>query len=135
MGKYRMPESLDKGYGDHHLPIGRHGLSTKKRSVNTDSGKARPDATRSSSAGTQSTSKVRKAKAEDKRKTDSDLRKRTGAALTAPEKDRGRQFDPEVEIESARGTPPPNEWNPLSPANLRKAIKEKKARDRRKKGN
>ena len=138
MGKYRMPESLDKGYGDHHLPIGRHGLSTKKRSVNTDSGKARPDATRSSSAGTQSTSKVRKAKAEDKRKREEIKRsgsRKPSAKLDAPEKDRGRQFDPEVEIESARGTPPPNEWNPLSPANLRKAAKEKKARDRRKKGN
>lgn len=119
MSKYRTPPSLDSGV-------------------------ARADATRSSSAGTQSTSKVRKAKAEDERKREeikrSGSRKKTwaeggrpSAKLDAPEKDRLELgFDPEVEIESSRGAGP---TNPLSPANIRKAIKEKRARDRRKKGN
>jgi len=121
MSKYRTPPSLDSGV-------------------------AKADATRSSSAGTQSTSKVRKAKAEDERKREeikrsaADSRKKTwaeggrpSAKLDAPEKDRLELgFDPEVEIESSRGSGP---TNPLSPAKIRKAIKEKRARDRRKKGN
>jgi hypothetical protein len=65
-----------------------------------DSGVAKADATRSSNAGRRSTSKVRKAKAKEKRSTeelkrrvgsDSDLRKRTGAALSQAEHERNER--------------------------------------------
>jgi hypothetical protein len=64
MSKYRTPPSLDP-YGDSHLPIGRDGLVTKKRSPSTSSGEAKKDAT--STAGTSKTRGAAAASSKDKK--------------------------------------------------------------------